>query len=252
MREKKEQSKRTSNMGKAILLTAAALILTVIAIVAIVYLQPDEDIALTPSTDPVSSEPESEPTEPPFEPMDLGQGLVITHIAPYTGSYMEDGTNEVISDVLMVILENNSEEDLQYARILLDYGQTTAEFPVTNIPAGARVVLLEKSRMPFASDDPDQARVADVLFMEQMPMYPELYEISGEKGSLTVKNISDQPITGDIYVYYKNSAQDIFYGGITYRAKIEGGLLPGETKQTIAAHYNPTGSTILMVSYSDQ
>ncbi len=188
-------------------------------------------------------------TEAVFEPIDLGQGLIISELAAYTGAYMEDGTNEVVSGVLMGILENTSDQALQYARITLHYGEDKAEFAVTNIPAGARVVLLEQNRMEYVEVAPDSSEIQDVLFLPEFEMYEDIFEITGEKGNLTVKNISDDAITGDIYVYYKNSSQDLLYGGITYRARLEGGLEPGESQQIIAAHYNPTGSIILMVTY---
>ena len=49
-------------------------------------------------------------------------------------------------------------------------------------------------------------------------------------------------------VYYKNSAEDVFYGGITYRARIEGGLQKGEIRQIMAGHCSKNGSTIMFVT----
>ncbi len=182
-------------------------------------------------------------------PIVLGQGLNIIELAPYTGAYMEDGTDEIVSDVLMAILENTSDQALQHAKITLHFGETQAEFSVTNLPAGEKVVLLEQSRMAYTANAPELAEIQDTAFLERMELYPEIFEITGEKGAVTVKNISDTEISGDIYVYYKNCAADLYYGGITYRTRVEGGLAAGESKQAIAAHYNPNGSSVEMVSY---
>ncbi len=208
--------------------------------------QPQADSADFSTLPPETTE---RPTNPPFAPIDLGNGLVITDIGPYTGAYMEDGTNEVVSDVLMVILENTSNEALQYAELTLNYPEANAQFAVTNIPAGERVVLLEKSRMACPDELPAGQVLDNVVFIPEMPMYEDVFEVIGNEASLTVKNISKTEISGDIYVYYKNCSQDLLYGGITYRAKIEGGLLPGEEKSVTAGHYNPSASVILMVSY---
>ncbi len=199
------------------------------------------DAPVTPETTVV--------TEPPYLPMELGQGLTVTDIGAYTGAYVEDGTDEVVADVLMVIVENTSEEALQYARLTMQFGDRTAEFAITTLPAGQKVVLLEQNRMEYADLIPDGAELHDVVFTPELELYQDIFEITGTKGNLTVKNISETAVSGDIYVYYKNSAQDILYGGITYRAKVEGGLEPGESKRILAAHYNPTGSAILMVTY---
>jgi len=51
-------------------------------------------------------------------------------------------------------------------------------------------------------------------------------------------------------VYYKNAAQDIYYGGITYRITIEGGLKAGEIRQTMTKHASDTGSKIMFVTTS--
>ena len=47
------------------------------------------------------------------------EGLKITDTANYAGIYMEDGSDEVVSNVMMIIVENTSASDLQYAEITL-------------------------------------------------------------------------------------------------------------------------------------
>ncbi len=182
-------------------------------------------------------------------PLDLGQGLLITDIMAYTGAYMEDGSNEVVSDVLMVILKNNSDKALQCARITLNFGTQQAQFSVTNIPAGEQVVLLEKNRMAYIEGLPDGTALADVVFLPELPMYEDLFAVTGQKGILTVKNISDTAVSGDIYVYYKNCSQDLLYGGITYRVRISG-LAAGQSENAAAPHFNPSTCVVLMITYA--
>jgi len=47
---------------------------------------------------------------------------------------------------------------------------------------------------------------------------------------------------------YKNAAADLYYGGITYRVRIEGGIKAGEIKQLMAGHFSETGSKIMFVT----
>ena len=55
-------------------------------------------------------------------------------------------------------------------------------------------------------------------------------------------------ISGDIYIYYKFAATDIFYGGITFRVRVEGGLKAGELRQIPAGHFKPGECRIVQVS----
>lgn len=181
--------------------------------------------------------------------LQVADGLVVTSLAKYTGIYMEDGSDETVSGVLMAVLENQSKEALQYAEITLTYGDSMqAEFTVTNLPAGEKVVLLEKDRLQYRNEVPAATAAKNVVFVPEFTMHKDTIQVSGLQGMLNVKNISDKDITGDIYVYYKNSAADLLYGGITYRTKVAGGLKAGEIRQINAGHYNPKGSAIVMVT----
>jgi hypothetical protein len=179
----------------------------------------------------------------------VAEGVTIESIAKYTGIYMEDGTDEVVSGVMMLILNNDSDKDLQYAEITLTYEDgTKAEFTVTNLPDGQKVVLLEKNRLQYRTDKPKTAEAKNTVFVDAFTMHIDTIQISGLQGMLNVKNISGKDISGDIYVYYKNSATDLLYGGITYRSKVSGGLKAGEIRQITAGHYNPKSSSIVMVT----
>ena len=177
----------------------------------------------------------------------LGNNLYITDIGNYTGAYMEDGSDEVVTDVLMIILKNEGDTALQLARINLQYSDFTANFEATNLPAGESVVLLEKNRHAFVPESYLRATAENVVFFrEPMSLQENRVAISGENGMITVKNISDETM-GEIYIYYKNSAVDLLYGGITYRARVESGLKPGKSTTVTTNHFHPSNCTILNV-----
>lgn len=180
---------------------------------------------------------------------DLGGELYLTAIQEFAGIYMEDGSDEPVQGLLSLVLENRGAQDLQYARLLLDYGDAQAEFEVTNLPAGGTVVLLEKNRMAYRPELPRSAEAQSVAMLEEFPMYPELFEITTADGVINIRNISGEDIAGDIFVYYKNVGGGVYYGGITYRVRIEGGLAAGEIRQIMSTHYFEDASEILMVSY---
>ncbi len=182
----------------------------------------------------------------------MQHGLLIHNISSYAGIYMEDGSGDVVYDVMMLMLENTADQDLQLARIHIEYSEFTAEFEVSNIPAGEKVVALEKNRRPMPEEEYQSIDTLNVVFFPApMALQEERIRITGTDGSLEVENISGEDITGDIYVYYKHSASDLLYGGITYRVSVKGGLAAGEKCRVIAGHYTVEGCRILMVDCGD-
>lgn len=199
---------------------------------------------------PEQSESTLETTQPPAtrETYSLDGGLTITTVGSYTGIYMEDGSDEVVTGVMMILLENGSGQDLQLARIQMEYDSMTAEFEVTNLPAGERVVLLERSRQSPPEERCSDIRVENLVFFSQpMDLMEEKLEIVGGDGYLDVRNISGEALTGDVYIYYKNSASDLLYGGITYRARIEDGLDADGAVRVLTGHFSEGSSRIVHV-----
>lgn len=181
-------------------------------------------------------------------PITLQEGLVITDIGKYAGIYMEDGSDEVVSNILMIHLENTTGKDLYLAQIKLEYGDQTAAFQVTNLPNGAEVILLEQQRMPYTTQLPQSAAAENVVFTTEFSMLADQLEVTALNGVINVKNISGKDIPENIYVYYKNYVGDLYYGGITYRVPIEGGLKAGEVRQVMASRFNQSNSRLLMVT----
>ena len=181
--------------------------------------------------------------------IDLGYGLEITDVGGYTGAYMEDGSNEIVSDVMMLVVRNIGEQDVQLADIVAFSGGEEYTFRLTNLAVGARAVLLDLARKPEFEADLESAVLSAVaLFEMPMELYEDTIQITGLNGMLNVKNISEKDISGDIYIYYKFAATDIFYGGITFRVRVEGGLKAGEIRQVPAGHYSPEGCSIVQVT----
>ena len=209
-------------------------------------------------TDPAVPDPE--PTEPPEitpttpvtpeTPVELEQGLVVEMVGTYSGMYVEDGTGQIVSDIAMILLRNRSEQDLQLARIELEVQDRVYAFECTNLPAGEAAVLLEKNRSGAIQARPEEARITLVNFFDSpMELCSETIQLSGQKGLLSVTNVSEEDISGDVYVYYKFYEADCYYGGITFRVRARGGLKAGETQQLPAGHFNPESCRIVQVTH---
>ena len=184
-----------------------------------------------------------------FSPIALQDGLRITGIGRYAGIFMEDGSEDVVSDVMLLVLENTSDSDLQLARIEVEYADFTAQFQATNIPAGEAAVLLEQNRHAYVDEDHRAVSSRNVVFFDEpMDLRETQLSMEGGETSIKVTNISDEDISGEIYVYYKYTAGGLLYGGITFRAKIEGGLHAGSSAVVTTGHFDPKLSRILCVS----
>jgi hypothetical protein len=211
--------------------------------------QPGVDVEPSQNTQPSQNDGEAGNNKPSDAVVPLGEGLTMTYLGKYAGIFMEDGTDEAVSNVIMMILRNDSDRDLQLARIALAFSNGTANFQVTNLPAGASVVLLESNRMTFTGSNYSSVQVSNVVhFSEPMTLMDDRFEITGGNGYLDIKNISGQDISDEVFIYYKNSASDLLYGGITYRARATGGIKAGETLRITAGHYSEGSSRLVMVT----
>jgi hypothetical protein len=179
----------------------------------------------------------------------LGYDLQLLGVGRYSGQFLEDGSNDLASDVLMVEIQNTGDKDLRLAGLSLTYTDFTAEFEITNLPAGKSVVVLEKNRRTYTAEEHLSVKLRDVVFFkENMDVFSDTFRLTGMNGAINVENISDTSISSDLYVYYKYISGDTLYGGITFRAKISGGLAPGELRQISAAHFDPDQCVVMWIS----
>ena len=185
-----------------------------------------------------------------FEPMDLGNGVQITGLISYTGAFMEDRTDEVVADVLGIQVMNSGSEFIQTMDITLTSGDTEAQFTLSSLFPGETVIVLEKNRMAYSDSlEFQSAQTSSVAFFQTPPgMCEDQLKIQCLNGVINVTNISGEDISGDILIYYKNYVSGVYYGGITYRIRMEGGIKAGEIKQGTAAHFNPDNSTVVFVT----
>ena len=176
----------------------------------------------------------------------LRDALLVEEIGSHTGPYWEDGSDEQVSDVLMIQVYNYGTSPVQYAEISLAAGDKTASFTLTTLPVGESMMVLESSRMAFdkkAEYTEGEARnVAE--FKAPMSLCADKIQIQSLDGALNISNVSGKDITGDVFIYYKNVSDGVLFGGITYRVRIAGGMKAGEVRQVISNHY--TGSSRLM------
>ncbi len=194
-----------------------------------------------------------EPVEAPeIEDKAFMDGLVtVEKVGRYAGIFVEDGSDEIVSDVFAITVVNNSDKMLQYAQVVITCGGEEYTFDMSTIPAGARAQVLEKNKKALPEDLSGAQTVLTTVteFQEAPSTYPEVFELTPFEYSVNIKNISKSDISGDVYVYYKTKVGDLYMGGITYRAKVTD-LAAGEEKSAYASHFYGSDSEILFVTYA--
>ena len=184
------------------------------------------------------------------EKMLLGEGIELQALSSYQGPYVEDGTDDIVSDVLAITVRNDGDKTVQYAHIILTQGETAYEFNVTTLPVGASAQLLELSRQPMPDNtDGMTAQVTSCAVFDTEPtMCEDVFQIETQDTAITITNNSGSDITGQIYVYYKIAYGDLYMGGITYRVGTAG-LKAGESTTCYAGHFSTDYSKLMFVTY---
>lgn len=181
---------------------------------------------------------------------ELENGLEITSVGRYAGSFIEDGSDDVLSDVCAITVKNNAAATVQYAHITLSIGEGSYEFDLSTLPSGASAQLLELSRQPLpeSTDGLTASLTSFAPFDTEPTLCEDAISIDAQDTAITITNVSGSDITGQIYVYYKSAYGDLYIGGITYRTGVSG-LAAGESTTLYASHYSTAYSKIMFVTY---
>ena len=179
--------------------------------------------------------------------MMIGNGLTIEKTGKYTGKYMEDGTDDEVEDVMFIVLKNNSSRDLQYADVKLYKENEEFLFTASNIPSGDSVMLLEKNRKSAEKKITSAKSESVVFFNNNMSLQKSLFKIQELDGAVNLINISGKDISEDVYLYYKSGGDGLYMGGITYLAKVMGGIKKDEVKQLSTKHFATSSSEIVNI-----
>lgn len=173
--------------------------------------------------------------------------LTVESIGAYSGSFIEDGSDEATKNVTAMLITNNSDQMLQVA--LIDFqvnSNETASFKVTNLPAGTSTLVLESNKREFSDKDTYTYGNAATGYMDQPTLEEDKVELKTENGKITLKNKTEKELK-TVYVYYKYmQIGGAYLGGITYRTPFEN-VGAGKEAEAVAAHFNPDSSQIMGV-----
>ena len=179
---------------------------------------------------------------------DSDYSVGIRSLGGYDGLFVEDGSDDSVTNVLALQFTNNGSTVIQYAEYAFDAGGETLVFKLSDLPAGESVVVLEANRHAYDSaavlelTDRVVATVDELTFASDQVLI-----VDNGDSSLTLMNLTDEtlPVVRVFYKYYYEEERT-FVGGITYTAK--GRSIPAGGSVTIYPSHYVTDGCVLMGS----
>ncbi|MCF0136879.1 MAG: hypothetical protein HUJ66_00780 [Oscillospiraceae bacterium] len=197
-----------------------------------------------------------DPTEQPVTPLlaELpGLDVQILELASYSGPYIEDGSDALVEGVLQLKVKNAGSSDFKVLFIRLTDGKGNEfVFDLSTVLSGETTVVLEKNRALYKDlkGEPESFEFSAenvALFDEKPSVHAETLAFLVMGNKLQIMNSGANDLT-NVCVYYKNYADDVAQGGITYRVVIPE-LAAGTTAEVSTAHYRTGASRFLFATY---
>ena len=150
----------------------------------------------------------------------------------FDGTYPEDGSCDPVKNVAAVILENTGSTTLQNGAVRLMQGKQILVFSFTMLPAGERILVMEKSRKSFSSDPVTSCWGWSLNHTVDRNFQVEEYGRSG----FIVTNLSANNSNATICFKAYDTVRQMYIGGYTYRLTVQN-LKPGIAKVLPAYRY---------------
>ena len=176
-----------------------------------------------------------------------GYDLVIEKLAPFSGSFVEDGSNGQIENVAMLLVRNEGDFPVEYTRLSVKYGEETLLFDISALPVGESVVVQEKEgkKIPEGVVDASEALVVQRAELEMSQ--DQVSVTDNGDNTLTIQNLTDKMIpTIRVFYKYHMDEEDIFVGGIAFTVRVTR-LAAGASITIQPSHYTSETSRVVMV-----
>lgn len=197
--------------------------------------------------------------EKPIQPPSSSQGrylqfpytaqsdqLVIEKMFSYSGYYIEDGTEDEVSNVAAILVTNTSSKIIEFASVYLEADEKLMQFDISILPAGASVLVMEKDRKTCSETVKCSYNRSEIAYMDSMDLKEDVLKVTQDEGEITVENIGSDTVP-EIRLFYKNQVENNTYlGGIAYTVKLSE-LSPGEVQTVYPSHFDPRYGKIMMV-----
>lgn len=177
--------------------------------------------------------------------------LTCDNFSLYSGQYVEDGRDELVTNVAAILVTNRSGQFLDLATLTFEIDGREATFRVSGLPAGRSAWVLETSRMTVTNSSTFTFIDMVTGFKENVISSTDKLSITCAGNLVTATNKSKQKLE-NVFVYYRVLHTDGNYlGGITYVIDF-GTLEPGQSVEKLAGHFSAEKARIVRIGWSGQ
>lgn len=162
--------------------------------------------------------------------------LSVVGIFPYSGQFVEDGSDDEVENIVAAVLVNNSSVDFEYVEFSVKTDIGVHSFTASTVKAGKTMTVLCKNKDKLENNESMQSFSIDIKaeYITPVSLAEGVLEIYYIDNSVSLKNASDRDLTG-ITVYYKQKNDMGYFGGITYKTFVPS-LKSGEITQFNTEH----------------
>lgn len=174
-----------------------------------------------------------------------GYGLVLEKLFPYEGIFLEDGTGRKVSGVAMLQVKNGGSLPVEYCELKLSFAGEELSFSLSALPAGATVLVQEKTGKALPESAPTGA-VATVIPRDRLELSEDRVRVKDNgDGSLTVTNLTGEDLS-EVRIFYKYCKEGVYLGGIAFSLRVNG--LSAKKSVTLKpAHFTSGECRVVMV-----
>ena len=175
----------------------------------------------------------------------MGTDLLAVQALEYNGPFWEDGSNEEVSGVAALLVENQGGLMVSSGAVIVEMEKEWLVFEISFLPPGGKVLVLEKDRKNYTSVS---AITCYGWTREEYPENPGLVSVEtmGLSGLLLTNHTGCT--VPSIQVHYKNydPEKGMFLGGISY-CVTEEDLMPREVRLLNPTYFAARESRIVSV-----
>lgn len=166
----------------------------------------------------------------------------------FSGQFVEDGRDELVENVAVVLVTNRTDRFLDFATLTFDIDGRTATFILSGLPAGRSAWVMEATRMTATNSSVFTYLNCVDAFRDDVTASTDKVTITSDGNMLTAVNNTSETLEG-VFIYYRTLHTDgNFLGGITYRVDF-GTLEPGTPVETLAGHFNKDTTEIVRIGW---
>lgn len=161
-----------------------------------------------------------------------GTSLQLQALMQYEGPYWEDGSGEYVSNVAALLLYNPTCFGVSYGQVFLTLQGQEYLFEFTYLPAGARLLVPEKNRLPYVREKIADCRCGEMVLGNFAVEDSGIRLTPKGMSGILLENQTDRDLQ-NVQLYYKLylSENAVYIGGKTYQMTV--GSLPAGGKQEI-------------------